>query len=111
MDPSFFVALHPDGSTTTVDRRRRSAAHTTRDVLAVLALTGSSMPPVMRRTTGGLTMVWRDPRDVSFEPLNPVVWHTFGQAARGPVAVLGSDKVLTAFCAADRDLSLPSRLM
>ena len=105
---SFFVALHPDGSTTAVDRRRRSAAHTTRDVLALI---GSSMPPVMRRTTGGLSMVWRDPRDVSFEPLNPAVWHEFGLAARGPVAVLGSNAALTAFCAAERDLSLPSRLM
>lgn len=107
MATTFFLVVHPDGTMTTVDRRLRSQAHIAHTALAILG--HPRMEPVIRKAgaskagaskagfASGVTMAFRDPKDVCFEPMNPVLFGLFGVAARGPAVVLGTDERLHAF--------------
>lgn len=106
--PTRFVLVSHDGSTRAIDRQRKSLLHTYIDIVELLG--NPKLAPVVRAAGDGLTMVYRDPKDASFEPINPLAYHSFGAAVRGPVAVLGSDDSLDAFVQRPIDMSLPQRI-
>lgn len=94
-----FLVICQDLSVHAMERPLYSPAMTAREVLRLLKCS-RDRSPVMHRC-GRLTLVWRDPTDVSFDVVNPAAWHVAGQVARGLVVVTGPEAELRRFRLAD----------
>lgn len=99
MNASFFLVINHNLEVLEMERPRFGPTHTAAEIWRLLKLTRSH-PPVMHRT-GELTLVWRDPHDWHFDPMNAAAWHVAGRMARGNVVVMGPEPLLRRFRLAD----------
>lgn len=88
---AYYIVVHPDLSVEEVERRFTSTSQFALELFGrvkCLKIHGSNMAPVTHKL-GTVKLMWRDPRDVSFDPMNPVPWRVAKKLAVGPIVVRG----------------------